>query len=247
MSAEATNRRLITLAVAMLVVVVLGQLLAGALLPSRQGERAQAAVGKAGFAYLGGLRTFAAATLWNRIEPQFHSYYSERMALSEMDFMLPTMNLVVLLDPQFEQAYYISSFIVYQGVSPQQGVSIAQDGVRNNPRSGLLNANLASLLYRQDKQANRDEALRAVEAALAPDAVWSSGSDQFEGYGMALSILKGYGLEQRAAQVAAVQQMIPVEPAENHDHNGDGVPDHDAREHGAAGDDHDHADEHEAE
>jgi len=231
MWADAQNRRLLALAAAMFVAIIGIQMIAGAVAPAAAPRGSGQAVGRAGFAYLGGLRTFAAATLWNRIEPQFHSYYSSKMPLAEMDFMLPTMNMVVLLDPQFEQAYYISSFIVFQGDSPAEGVAIAAQGVKNNPESGLLNANYASLLYRQDKVGNKTKALEAVQNALLPSAKWASPNDQFEGYGMIVSILRNYGLDPAADQAFQVQQSIEGVAVENHDHDGDGHDDHDPREH----------------
>ncbi|PKQ29104.1 MAG: hypothetical protein CVT60_07060, partial [Actinobacteria bacterium HGW-Actinobacteria-10] len=69
------------------------------------------AVGRATFAYLSGLRIFAAQVLWNRIEPLFHEYY-EAVPLREQLYMLPTLNAVNMLDPQFQQPYYIAPWIL---------------------------------------------------------------------------------------------------------------------------------------
>ena len=68
---------------------------------------------RTGFEYLGGLRKFAAAALWNRLEPQFHEYGNGKSIDQRLEF-LPTMRLVQMLDPQFEQAYYVSAFMLVQ-------------------------------------------------------------------------------------------------------------------------------------
>ena len=106
-------------------------------------------LGQTGFAYLGGLRTFAAAVLWNRIEPVFHTYYGG-VPLDEQTYMIPTLRLVVALNPQFTQAYYISSYMVYKH-SPAEGIALAEEGLARNPDSGILHANLAQLLFIDDR------------------------------------------------------------------------------------------------
>jgi hypothetical protein len=109
--------------------------------------RIDATVGRAGFAYLTGLRRFAALLLWNRIEPQFHAYYADR-PIKEQTFVLPNLRVIVALDPQFIQAYYVAPWVVQANDKVADALAIAREGVANNPRSGLLHSALAQILYR---------------------------------------------------------------------------------------------------
>lgn len=159
-------------------------------------------IGKTGFAYLGGVRTFVAAMLWNRLDPQFHKYYAG-MNVKQLTFMLPTMRLVVALDPQFTQAYQVSSFIVFYKGTPAEGVAIAKEGVANNPHSGIMHSNLAQLLFLQDPVANRTAVLEQAEAALASDATWANSDDEYEGLATVRGLLSALGEEDRVPEVKA--------------------------------------------
>ena len=51
-------------------------------------------IGQTSYAYLGGIRTFVAAVLWNRLDPIFHGYYSANFDQKFVVF-LPTFRLVI--------------------------------------------------------------------------------------------------------------------------------------------------------
>lgn len=225
-----TSRRNISmiLAAVLLIAVLVGsQAMGTSVAPAVAGDTAGRALGRAGFAYLGGLRTFAAAVLWNRIEPVFHSYY-DGVPLAEQKYMVPTLYLVTVLDPQFVQAYYLSSFMVGEMVSPDTGIELAREGVANNPRSGLLHANLAQLLYVQDKQAHRDEILKHASAALADDAVWADDEERYEGYILVARMVETMGFQENADKIDAVLEKMRANGLGrgDHDHDGDGQQDH---------------------
>ncbi len=221
------NRTLVAVCIACVAVLLVAQLLAGFAAPPAAGPSTAASLGKAGFAYLGGLRTFAAAVLWNRIEPQFHEYYSG-VPITEQSYMVPTMRLVTLLDPQFAQAYYVSSYIVYDKVGPAQGVAIAREGVRNNPSSGQLRANLAQLLFIQNKNANRAQVLEQIKRGLDPSAQWIDDGQRYEGYATMAMILENYGERDVATQVRNALAAMRAKGVDlgDHDHNNDGKQDH---------------------
>ncbi|MCX8007599.1 MAG: hypothetical protein N3B11_05735, partial [Coriobacteriia bacterium] len=61
------------LVAAFLALIVLGQAGAESVLPEAQRTATARVIERAGWSYLGGLRTFAAAVMWNRIEPIFHA------------------------------------------------------------------------------------------------------------------------------------------------------------------------------
>lgn len=195
--------------------------------PLRDDAATGRAMGRAGFAYLGGLRTFAAAVLWNRIDPVFHEHY-DGVPLAEQRYMIPTLQAVTLLDPQFTQAYYLSSFMVGRMVGAQAGIELAREGVRNNPDSGLMHSNLAQLLYTRDKAANRAEILQHINNTLAPSAVWQNDDERFEGYIVVARMLETMGFPDEAAQVDDVlDRMRAAGLGEgDHDHDGDGTQDH---------------------
>ena len=87
----------------MLVAVILGgQALAGIAAPAGAAASTGRVLGQTGFAYIGGLRTFAAAVLWNRLDPLFHVYNTDQPIEKRPEF-LPTVRMVQMLDPQFEQ------------------------------------------------------------------------------------------------------------------------------------------------
>jgi hypothetical protein len=212
--------------VVLLAVLLAAQAVAYSSQPS-PGISTARSMGKAGFAYLGGLRTFAAAVIWNRIEPQYHQYFQE-VTLTEQTFVVPKMRLVTILDPSFTDAYNVLSLIVFEKVGHDEGIAVAREGLAKNPNSGILRANLLQLLLLQDKVANRAEILRYAKATLAPDATWLNGDEEYEGYGITASALDILGEDEVAARI---KQQLEVWRGEgvgavDHDHDGDGKQDH---------------------
>lgn len=227
MVAPSTTARLITVIALCVVLLVSGQWAAGKTMPSADIANTGRVIGRTGFAYLSGLRTFAAAVLWNRLDPQFHLYYSG-VQLHDMQFMMPTMRMVVLLDPQFLQAYQVASYIVFQEDGHEEGIAIAREGVTNNPRSGMMRANLAQLLLLTGDPSNREEALDAVAAGSSMDAYWTDQQEEFEGLAILRSVLNVWG---DAVQAEAIERRLDGLRAVganvgDHDHDGDGEQDH---------------------
>lgn len=205
-----------------------GQFAAGRSMPSPEIAETGRLLGRAGFAYLSGLRTFGAAVLWNRLDPQFHLYYSG-VQLHDMQFMMPTMRMVVLLDPQFLQAYQVASYIVFQKEGHEQGLAIAREGVEKNPRSGMMHANLAQLLLLTGDDANRGEALRSVAIGTSSDAYWTDPQEEYEGLAIMRSTLKVWGDPAAMAEVEGRLAKLRSDGAAesvDHDHDGDGKQDH---------------------
>lgn len=235
---EKTSVRLAIIA-GLLVVLLLAQAGAAALTPTGESSLTGRVLGRAGFAYLSGLRTFTAAVLWNRLEPQFHLYY-EQKGLAQQTQMMPVIRLVQMLDPQFVQAYYIASWVVSRHGDPAEGMRISREGIANNPRSGLLRASYIQNMLLQDNQRveqgkariNVEEIVRQAEAASRSDIIWNDDAEKFEGYAAIAAAydLAGMKDKQKAAQ-AVVDSIRAAAPADSlggagHDHNGDGQPDH---------------------
>lgn len=229
MLGDASKLRVAVIAMLLLAVIVLGQATASVVAPASSGGDASRAIGRAGFAYVTGLRTFAAAVLWNRLEPQFHSYYDGRNSVGELKFMLPTLYLVVTLDPQFAQAYYTSSFIVFKSVSRDAGIALAQEAVDRNPTSGFLRSNLVQLLFLQDQEKNRPKVMAQIGKVISPDTSFADATEEFETLANILPPLRVYG-DPRAEPVAAYLSQLKAQHPElssgDHDHDGDGKQDH---------------------
>ncbi len=200
-------------AVAVLCAVLLaGQALAAASAPAGGVASTGRILGKTSFAYLGGLRTFASAVLWNRLDPVFDGYYHDK-TVDEIVMFLPTMRLVQVLDPQFEQSYYNASFIIARNGKMEDALNVARSGIANNPRSGLMLANYAQLLIMQDKKKNLPEMLELANRGLRPDTTWANVDDQFEGYGIFRTVFSLAGDKAKVAELTAAQEALSAQGA----------------------------------
>jgi tetratricopeptide (TPR) repeat protein len=207
-----------------LVLIIAGQAITGAMISEQEGV-AQTA-GRAGFAYLTGIRTFAAAVIWNRLDPIFHGYYDD-VPLDQQLNLVPMVYMVNSLDPQFVDGYYISAWILFRRGDVEQAYEIAQNGVENNPDSGLLRTSYAQILY---LNGDIDEAAEQAEVALH-DSDWRNDEERFEGLRVAMSIFHTAGMtdlhDEAAAEHEELKEAFGLPTTDvPHDHDGDGVPDH---------------------
>jgi len=199
---------------AVIVVLALAVILGGQALADRaapdvpNGALTGRALGRAGFAYLTGLRQFGAALLWNRLEPQMHEYYGG-VGLGRMTFMLPNIKAIVTLDPQFVEGYYVAPEILIESGHLQAGLDLAKEGVANNPKSGELLTSYAELLFARSKDATA--ALPYAERAVATDTVWRTDEEKWDGYAIARDVFKN-ALPQKAAEAQAVMDAISADP-----------------------------------
>lgn len=213
MEARSSTVRWWLVAVALVIVLLAGQALAAASAPAGSVASAGRVIGQTGFAYLGGLRTFAAAVLWNRLEPIFHGYYDGR-DLSQLPEFLPTMRLVQTLDPQFEQVYYNAAWFLYRRGKMDEALRIAREGIVNNPRSGILHANYVQLLLIDDKVGNLETAYKSAAIGVGSDALWMSADDQFEGYGIFRTVYKLKGDQAMVDRINEVQAILRTQGAQ---------------------------------
>lgn len=227
-----TGRRTSALVVATVVVCLLlalgGQAMADSLVSEASGVDTNRAIGRAAGSYLTGLRTFAAAALWNRIDPLMHFYY-EGVSLEDQLYMLSTIAAVQALDPKAAQSYYVGEWLLVQNDRVADGMAMARRGVENNPNSGIVLVGYAQLmsLYGGDTA----EMISVGERALGDDVEWADAAEQINAYASLGAIFRKAG---RADLDSAVQakivviesQMDPSAAPVDHDHDGDGVPDH---------------------
>ena len=211
-----------------LVLVLGGQAAADALVPESSGAQTAEAVGRAASSYLTGIKTFAAAALWNRIHPVMHGYYSG-VSLGEQRYMLSSISLVVALDPQQTQAYPVGSWILADNDRSADALAMAERGVEANPRSGLTLSNLAQMQYLYGE--GLAAAARTAERALDDDVEWLDPLQQHQWYPILGDILRRAGREDLDAAVQAELERLDAEHADeleevDHDHDHDGVPDH---------------------
>jgi hypothetical protein len=203
-------------------VVLGGQALADAAAPDvPNGALTGQAMGRAGFAYLTGLRQFGAALLWNRLEPQMHQYYGG-VGLGKMGFMLPSIKAIVSLDPQFVEAYYVApEILIESGQQPgvtldeaavrlKTGLDLAREGVDSNPKSGVLLVSYAQLLFTAGKDVQA--ALPYAVASLRPDVVWRSDEEQWDQFALLRAIFQKADDWVRVHEVQAVMDAIDANP-----------------------------------
>jgi hypothetical protein len=195
--------------------------------PVVEGPTTAGAVGRTGFAYLSGVRTFAAAVIWNRIDPIFHEYY-DGVDLSEQTYMVPSMYLVTWLDPEFTQAYYVSSWIVSKRVGTAAGIELAREGLAKNPDSGLMHLNLAQLLLLEDRELHAQESARLAEQMFTGELRWTDDEERFEGIAVARDVYLATGRLERADQAGELLEHLRESGIGlgDHDHDGDGEQDH---------------------
>ena len=169
-------------------------------------------LGQTGYAYLGGLRTFAAALLWNRLDPIFHGYYHESFDKDFAVFM-PDISLVLALDPQFQQAYYVASYFLASNGHLDTGVSLAKEAVANNPKSGLLRANLIEILRMQDPKKNLPEIVKQTQIGVQPDMTYANIDDAYESLGVFRSVYMETHDTAMAARLREVQKQLAAQGA----------------------------------
>jgi len=204
------RRATAAIAVLALLVVLGGQALADSAAPGApNGALTGQAMGRAGFAYLTGLRKFGAAFLWNRLEPQMHEYYGGA-GLGRMTFMLPNVKAIVTLDPQFVEAYYVAPEILVEAGRLQAGLDLAKEGVDQNPKSGLLLGSYAELLLTRAKDAKA--ALPYAERAMASDIYWSTDEERWDTMAILRVVFKNNGLTAREAAAKAIMDAISADP-----------------------------------
>ncbi len=219
----ALSRKPLALIVAALLLVTLlsGQVIADTLAPTGEAEDTGRTIGRAGFAYLTGIRTYAAAVLWNRLDPLMHEFY-DGTTLDEQVYMLPSIRAIIALDPQFDQSYYVASWILARRGAVEEGIELARQGVENNPRSGLLLVNNAQVLFLFGD--DTDEAVRLVVEATEPDIFWRNILEKHDSFAIVESILEVTGDVEGAARVGEEIARIDAEIDElglevEHDHS----------------------------
>jgi hypothetical protein len=158
----------------MLAVVLAGQAVAERIAPADAGSVAVSTVGRTGFAYLTGIRTYVAAVLWARLDPVNDTYYNS-VALKDKKFLIPSIRLVTWLDPTFEEPYYDATLLILENRLPSEANDVALEGIRNNPDSGWMRANYAQvLLFEKDYRA------AAAQSDLAMAGKWGDPRIEFD-------------------------------------------------------------------
>lgn len=183
-------------------------------------------LGRAGFSYLTGFRRFAAYNLWNRLEPQQHTYYGTTQ-VREQIFRLPTIALVSILDPEFEEPYYIAPYMLARRGLIPEARQLAEQGLQHLPLSGMVRIGYAEILA--DFANDIPEAARQADIAVIGD--WRDDNERHFGYAVARSIYRRSGETSKAAYLERALEIIDERspdqlPAGAHDHDGDGKPDH---------------------
>ena len=207
-----------------------GQAVADALVPQASAADTDQAVGRAASAYLSGVRTFAAAILWNRLDILHHGYY-RNVGLAEQRYLLSSVAMVQALDPHAVQSYYVGSWVLIQNERVADGMDMARRGVENNPNAGILLMNYAQflMLYADDL----DAAVIVAEDALVrkDELEWTDITEEHNAWPIIAAIFRAAGRDDLDALVQEELERIDEEAGDaigedEHDHDHDGEPDH---------------------
>jgi hypothetical protein len=163
-------------------------------------------IGQTGFAYLGGLRTFAAAVIWNRLDPIFDGYYQSFD--KSFQVFLPEVHLVQVLDPQFQSPYYVTSYWLLKSGRGKDGVALAELGFKNNPNAGLMYATLDQLLFLDAKGKVSPRMLELARVGVSDKVTWLNSDDQYEGYGIFGEIMKKAGNKAAVVKIRDAQRVL---------------------------------------
>ena len=178
-------------------------------------------IGQAGFAYLGGLRMAAAGLLYQRLDPQFHQYLTDK-AIQDRTDLLPSIRIIQMLNPQLEQPYYYVSFILALKGRMADAIGLARQGVENNPASGLLRANYVQLMMMQDRKKNLPEMLAQAKVGLGSTVTYTSLNDQYESYGIYRTAYVLAGDTQMVKTLESEQQRLAAAGAKSGSSTGSG-------------------------
>jgi tetratricopeptide (TPR) repeat protein len=200
-TARAQAARLWAAAALLLALVLAGQAAADALDESARASTG-ALLGRTGFAYLAGVRRYAAAVLWARLDPINDDYYSHT-PLGRKTFLLPSIRLVTLLDPQLEEPFYVGPFVLYGAGQREGAIELAQEGVRANPDSALVHASAAQLYLAEGRMTDARR-----EADITMTKPWSNESDEFQLLSALEVIFNRTGAPEKAVIVAAERERL---------------------------------------
>jgi len=223
-----SERLALLLAVVFLVVGLSGQYVCDSVLGSGSSSATVEAIGRASSSYLTGIRTYAAAVLWNRIDPVMHGYYDD-VSLADQRYMLSTIAFVEWLSPTFAPAYYVGPWILVRNDRVDEGMMMAKRGVERVPDSGMCRASYAQLLVTEGNDLRG--AVEQAKLAIGDTVVWTDATEQMNAYASLGQIFRQAGETELAAFVAAQIDRIDATVDNNadadiHDHDGDGKPDH---------------------
>lgn len=215
-------RRRATVAVAVLVclaVGLVGQAAGETALKGTESVQTTDVLGRATGSYMTGFKTFAAAALWNRLDPLLHHYY-RHVPLDAQTYMLTTISLVESLDPYMVEPYYIGSWVLVRNHKPKAGLAMAKLGVANNPNSGILLENLAQIQDLTFK--DLDGAVKTGELIFTRKVYWTDDVEAGNAYPILIAIFKKAGrqdLVKRAQAAAAELDARGVNTSITDDHN----------------------------
>lgn len=214
--------RLWLAAFALVVAVLATQVAADRLVPVASRADAPGVLGRSGFAYLAGIRTYTAAVLWSRLDPINDEYY-ETLPLGEKKFLLPTIRLAIALDPNFDEPYFVGPFVLWEAGLKDDAMELASEGTERNPGSALLHASRTQLLLTAGRFAEA-----GVEAERAMRAEWKSESDFYNMLAPLEIAFDRTGAKERADFIRAerVRLSAQFELGQGHAHDEDCEHDH---------------------
>jgi predicted Zn-dependent protease len=128
------------------------------------------------------------------------------MPFDKQTFIMPTIRIVLALDPQFEQAYFVAAFLLVRAGHKAEGMQLARDGVTANPKSGLLISSLAQMVLVFDK--DKKAAAAVADKAFQPGVRWDRPIDEWEGLAELRDIYKLAGETAKYDKVIARMKVL---------------------------------------
>ena len=86
--------------------------------------------------------------------------------------------------------------------------ALAEEGIKNNPTSGLLRANYVQILLAQDRKRNLPLMVQQMRIGLGPNITYSSIDDQFEAYGIFRTVAQLAGDTKTVQMLKAEQNRL---------------------------------------
>lgn len=113
---------------------------------------------------LGGIRQYLAYVFFIKTDNLHHAYYGSIEHAAEV---LPYLVAVSYLDPNYVDAFYVGSEILYDLGRREEAIQFNMRGLESNPESGDLMASLADIYLREKRYREAAELFR--EALRAKD------------------------------------------------------------------------------
>ena len=199
MEARANGRLAVLVAAALVFALLAGQWAVAATSPPT-GVADTGRLGKTGFAYLGGIRTFAAAALWNHLDPQFDGYYSGSLkkAVSHVAHDVHGRDSGPAVHAGVSSGVDWSS---EQAIRSRESRSPVREWPTTRTPESCTPISLSYCC--STTGANRKEALANAQEGVRPGTLWANSDEEYEGLATIRGVLNALGATDAVPAISA--------------------------------------------